>query len=249
MVEIVVHDEAGDFIETTGAYLESRECEHNLPLGLVGNLAKDPAYYGPDKAFLVSLMAAGVAIGAAVMTPPRRIILSRIEGRIEGAMAPLVGFLDKVNAPMPGVVGPAEEARAFCAAWQEARPEVEVSLEMELRVFELRQVAPIRLSSGALRAATAADCGLVAEWLFAFGEDIGEPNDIQAVRDSAAKGIAEGAFFFVGQRRAGFDGQMVAAYPPRYYGNGGLHAARISQPGLCVLLRPWADGEVVGGGI
>ena len=80
MIKIVSHGSAQDFIATSGAYLEARESEHNLPIGLVHNLARDPVYYGPDRAYLLSILEDGEPIGTAVMTSPRRVILSRIAG-------------------------------------------------------------------------------------------------------------------------------------------------------------------------
>ena len=45
MIEILSHESADDLISHTAAYLELRESEHNLPLGLMYGLAGNPQRY------------------------------------------------------------------------------------------------------------------------------------------------------------------------------------------------------------
>ena len=122
MIEIIHHADANELIALAGDCLEAHGSENNLPLGLAYALAKDPLCYGPEPPLLLSVLAQGAVIGAAVMTPPRRIILSKFIANIKEAMAHLVRHLLATKASIPGVVGPASEAQAFAACWAEAVP-------------------------------------------------------------------------------------------------------------------------------
>ena len=122
MVEIIPHADASELIALAGACLEAHESENNLPIGLAYALAEDPLRYGSELPLLLSVLEQGSAIGAAVMTPPRRIILSKFVANVKEAIAHLVRHLLATEASIPGVVGPASEAQAFAACWAEAVP-------------------------------------------------------------------------------------------------------------------------------
>ena len=93
MVEIIHHADASELIELAGTCLEAHESENNLPIGLAYALAKDPLRYGPEPPLLLSVLEQGSPIGGAVMTPPRRIILSKFIANTKEAMAHLVRYL------------------------------------------------------------------------------------------------------------------------------------------------------------
>ena len=126
------------------------------------------------------------------MTPPRRIILSKFVANVEEAMAHLVRHLLKTDAPIPGVVGPASEARAFAAYWAEAMPSAAPKETMRMRVFEARTVADVPLAAGALRLASMDDLPLMAQWVDAFSQEaLGELADRDKAEKSAARFIAD----------------------------------------------------------
>ena len=192
MIEIIHHASASELIELAGACLEAHESENNLPLGLAYALAQDPRHYGPEPPLLLSVLEQGSAVGAAVMTPPRRIILSRFVANVEEAIAHLVRHLLETDAPIPGVVGPASAAQAFAACWAEAVPSASPEETMRMRVFEVRTVADVPLSAGALRLASMDDHPLMAQWMDAFSQEaLGEPADLNKAEKSAARFIAD----------------------------------------------------------
>jgi len=141
MVKIIHHADASELIALAGACLEAHESENNLPIGLAYALAKDPLCYGSEPPLLLSVLEQSSPIGAAVMTPPRRIILSKFVAHVEEAIAHLVRYLLAMDASLPGVVGPASAAQAFAACWAEAMPSASPKETMRLRVFEARTVA------------------------------------------------------------------------------------------------------------
>ncbi len=122
MVEIIHHTDASQLIALAGACLEAHASENNLPLGLAYALAEDPQRYGSEPPLLLSVLEQGRPLGAAVMTPPRKIILSKFGAPSKEALAHLVRYLLDAAASIPGVVGPASEAQAFAACWAAAVP-------------------------------------------------------------------------------------------------------------------------------
>ena len=191
MVEIQSHDDANELISLSGAYLELNESENNLPIGLAYRLAKNPRYYGPESPLLLSILEQGRAAGVAIMTPPRRLILSRFETSVEVAMAHLTRYLRGIDAPIPGVTGPATEAQAFSECWTEEMAGISARVVMQLRVFEARTVADVPLSPGKLRLACMADHPLMTQWIATFSETIGEPVDVDSAKSNAQQYIKD----------------------------------------------------------
>ena len=189
MIEIVSHDDAQAFVATSGPYLETRESENSLPLGIAYNLARDPVHYGNDQAYLLSILENGHPVGTAVMTPPRRIILSPIMGDRDSVITNLTAHLQEVHAPIPGVVGPSIEAQAFADKWKVESDVLAMKLRMQMRVFEVREVANVPLSTGVLRLATMEDYAITTAWVSSFAEAINEPIDIETAKKDVEKCI------------------------------------------------------------
>lgn len=193
MSEIIQHTNASELIELSGAFLEMHESENNLPLGLAYALAADPLRHGSEPPLLLSVLEQSAVVGVAVMTPPRRLILSTFAAK---AMAALVRFLLEAEASIPGVVGPASAARAFSACWAEAVPNAAPRETERMRVFEARTVADVPVAAGALRSANMDDLPLVARWMDAFSQEaLGEPADLAGAEKSTKRFIAEGHLY------------------------------------------------------
>ena len=195
MVEIQSHNDANELISLSGAYLELNESENNLPIGLAYRLAENPRYYGPESPLLLSILEQGRTAGVAVMTPPRRLILSRFETSVEVAMVHLTRYLRGIDTSIPGVTGPAPEAQAFSECWTEGMTGASSKVAMRMRVFEAKTVTDIPLSPGKLRLADISDHPLMTQWIFAFSETIGEPTDVDSAKSSAQQYIEDGQLY------------------------------------------------------
>ncbi len=191
MVKIQSHNDANELISLSGAYLELNESENNLPIGLAYRLAKNPRYYGPESPLLLSILEQGRAVGVAMMTPPRRLILSRFETSVEVAMVHLTRYLRGIDTPIPGVTGPATEAQALSECWTKEMAGVLSRVAMRLRVFEARTVADVPLSPGKLRLAGISDHPFMTQWIVAFSETIGEPVDVDRAKSTAQQYIKD----------------------------------------------------------
>ncbi|MDE0327197.1 MAG: GNAT family N-acetyltransferase [Candidatus Poribacteria bacterium] len=231
MIEIRSHPHASELISLSGIYLEQNECENNLPIGLAYRLAEDPYYYTSELPVLLSILEQGQVVGVAVMTPPKRIILSRIDTDIQAAAIHLVRHLRKINIQIPGVVGPATEAQAFADGWIEGRSGVSVRLSKRMRVFEARTVADLPLSPGQMRFARPDDDPLMARWIVGLSEAIGEPVSLESAKSRTEKLITdqqlyvwdnEGPVSIAGVSRPMRNGTTIGLVytPPEHRGKG-----------------------------
>ena len=189
MVEIQSHNHASELISLSGTYLEQHESENNLPIGLVYKLAEAPHYYGSKSPLLLSILEDERVVGVAIMTPPRRIILSKIDTEFLVAMRQLVHHLRGINTRLPGVVGPAAEAQAFSDCWLEETSSVSARVATRMQVFEARNVTNASLSPGKLRLARPDDHLLMAEWIANFSVEIKEPVDLKSAKSHAERSI------------------------------------------------------------
>ena len=191
MIEIISHNHASELISLSGTYLERHESENNLPIGLAYRLAEDPYYYGSKLPLLLSILERGKVVGVVVMTPPKRIILSKIDAKIQPVIGHLVRHLRETDTQIPGVVGPMVEAQTFSEHWVEGILDIFAKIDKRMRVFEAREVADLPLSAGQLRLARPDDHLLMARWIVGLSEAIGEPADLESARSRAEKLIKD----------------------------------------------------------
>ncbi|MYC78374.1 GNAT family N-acetyltransferase [Candidatus Poribacteria bacterium] len=187
MIKIISHNHASELISLSGAYLEQNESENNLPIGLAYRLAEDPYYYGSELPLLLSILEQGRVVGVSLMTPPKRIILSRISANIQATIVHLVDHLREIDIQIPGVVGPEAEAEVFSDCWVEGILGASASIAKRMRVFEARSVTNLPLSSGKFRFARPDDHPLMAKWIAALSEAIGEPVSIDSAKSRAKR--------------------------------------------------------------
>jgi ribosomal protein S18 acetylase RimI-like enzyme len=195
-MQIRAYDSAVGFLADTRSCLELRECENNLPLGIAGRLAARPPSPQAELPLLISINDDRVMVGAAIMTPKRKLILSRIDGDTALAARALVEYLDEEEIPVPGVVGPNREAAAFAERWSTSVHGRQWEINARMRVFECRQVSDLALVDGALRRATQEDVPLAARWDFEFCAAIGEPVDLEESKRSVTGYIDEQSLHF-----------------------------------------------------
>ncbi len=191
MIEIQSHTHASELISLSGTYLERHESENNLPIGLAYRLAEDPYYYGSEVPLLLSILERGKVVGVAVMTPPKRIILSKIDAKIQPVVVHLVRHLRETDTQIPGVVGPMVEAQTFSEHWIEGIVGISAKIDKRMRVFEAREAADLPLSAGKLRLARPDDHLLMARWIVGLSEAIGEPVDLESASSRAEKLIKD----------------------------------------------------------
>lgn len=157
-MEFALVPDPAAYAERVGPFLLADELVHNLALGII-------AHARPD-GLLALVEGDGGVQCAAVMVPPRNLVISRCP-RV-GALGVLARGLHGAGIALPGVVGPAAEALAFAGAWRMAalQPAHRTTAMQLYQAHDARD--PAHPAPGAIRPAREADTDLVARWIAAF---------------------------------------------------------------------------------
>jgi predicted GNAT family acetyltransferase len=181
VMELKTFADVDGFLATAGEFLEAREAEHNLILGISSYVRDQPNTFGDRPPYFAVALADQRVVAAAIRTPPHNLVLSEID---DPAAIDLF-VADRLEDDLPGVLGPVEHARAFAERWAAAtgrpwRPRISE------RIFRLREVIAPPPVPGRLRIATPADRDLVVTWLHAFmveALDEDDPDANEALTD------------------------------------------------------------------
>lgn len=180
-VTVIRQRDARAFLGRAEAFLAAREAEHNLLLGIAGQMVGDPHSYA-DRPYLATAERGDAVVAAAMMTPPYNLQLSLVDDpRAVGAIAT---NLRAGHDRLPGVTGPVAVAAAFAERWVAATGQ-SARTGMAQRIHRLERVEPMAglAVAGAARRATAADRALLIGWTEAFlAEALGETSAEAAAR-------------------------------------------------------------------
>lgn len=191
-------DTAVQCLEHVVAYLERRDAENNLALGILYSLV-DGRTGGILQAepLLGMVENNGRPVLVFVMTPPMQMVIASVEaGPIpREAIQTAVASLAASGASVPGVVGEPETANAFAEHWG-MKLGCSYEIVMNQRIYRLDRVNEIRRGSGRLRNAEEADAGLAANWIREFSiEAGGEPMPYETAARKARANIAERSLY------------------------------------------------------
>jgi len=169
-MRVVRHETATGFLERAGAWLGRAGTENHLIHGLCSELAADAA--APDaNLWLLTVEAGDSLVGAAMMTPTRNLLITRMGERALGVLA---DFLQTEQASLPGVAGPVPEVVSFAQNWSQRTGRKPV-LHMDQLIHECRSVRPIHFAEGRLRVVDIADRERLLDWCRKFLIEVGEP--------------------------------------------------------------------------
>lgn len=189
------YSSAAAFLGAAGPYLQAREAEHNLLLGIAGRLRDEPGVYDEGPPLFATVADGDRIVAAAMRTPPYNLILSEVE---EGAAVDLLadGLTDE---ELPGAVGPPDAVRRFAERWTQWSGGG-WKVQLEERIFRLARLLPPRPVPGAMRPAGLADRDLVVEWIVAFGREALPDPDAEGAAasvDDSLAGIGRRIFLWV----------------------------------------------------
>jgi len=187
-VKVFITRDAAEFAAHTGAFLLSRPIEHNVLATVVARL--DPADCTDAPVFgWVEAGRSGAVSGAALRTPPRRLLASSMGA--ETADALMAGLLE-ADPELPGVNGPQPAASYLAQAWRRLAGGT-VEPAMSQAIYWLSQVdEPPRRPPGQSRLAERSDRGLV-EWTRAFNWEAGMP--VVGVESEVERRLGDGGLF------------------------------------------------------
>ncbi len=184
----------GDFLARTRDFLEKNEAANNLILGIAGR-NMEPAGDDVSRPLFLSVEEDDSVVLACLMTPPQGLVAFS-DGRREGeAVELLMNYLTGNSIEIPGVIGPVGISGRFAELWS-AKKGVSFELDMNQRVYELREVADVACASGFFRRADGDDIDTLAVWTAAFSaEALGEVMLHEAARELIAGKIKTGGAF------------------------------------------------------
>lgn len=193
-MRIETYSEAGAFLDKAGAFLEQAEPINSLPLGMAHQLLRTPGNTTTPP-FFATVQEGDVPQCAAVMTPPRPVLIYSPLADPHGACACLAAHLREQAWPVSGVLGPSGVATCFSELWQRQN---DVSAEAKTRMlaYVLEEVIPPPPQDGQLRTATEEDTDQVIDWMLGFLTDINEPITREKAASRFSREIAAGDFFF-----------------------------------------------------
>jgi RimJ/RimL family protein N-acetyltransferase len=206
---------ATEFLDTALTYLEKDEVVNSLMLGLAFRLSQS-APRRRNRPFLAVVEDGGELVGAALMTPPRKMVLYSQLAECQPVVAALNGALAGGRWTVPAVLGPANVADAWAEMWRVGNGRSPKPGMMQ-RIFELRQVQPLTLPPGKLRPAAADDFERVVDWIQGFHVDA----NIQDNSESAellARGKMLNGDLFLWENEAGEPVTMAAKARPTRHG-------------------------------
>jgi uncharacterized protein len=154
------------FLDAVEPFLLADEACHNLLLGIPGRVI---ARGGPvDKVYVAAAVDGDAITGAAMMTPPWNLVLSKTAHR--DAVRSLAEDAVTIHPAPPGVNGVVEAAEQFAAEWHALTGEP-AKRTLSERIHRLDAVQPVPAVSGRLRAAGEADRSLLVTWVQAFVDE------------------------------------------------------------------------------
>lgn len=165
-MELRRFDHPVSFFAHAAPFLERREAENNVLLGMRAKLEANPRLFGDEDPYLAVAESDGKVAAAAFQTPPHSFGLAPTE------KAEVVDLLaeDVRGRDLPGVFGPVELAERFAARWRELTGEG-ARVALAERVYEAREAFPPAGVPGRFRAYRPADGETVAAWMDAFGAE------------------------------------------------------------------------------
>jgi L-amino acid N-acyltransferase YncA len=188
--QVELYQDAAAFARDVAGWLEQREAENGLFLGVLAALEKHPT---ASMTVMARVASAGQTIFAALYGEINLIVSRGPDAAVEATAA----RLSSLGVDLPGVIGPAREAERFASAWARERGCGEV-LAVDQRVFELTEVCWPAPVPGRMRPILPADLELVTRWGQGFDEEALPPRErrsIDQARDRMSKRIRDGNLF------------------------------------------------------
>lgn len=190
-MEVRRFDDVAAFFAHAAPFLERREAEHNLLLGLRGRLERDRHAFGEEDPYLATVESGGAIVGVGFRTPPHSFGLSELDDP-----AAVDALVDDVRGmDLPGVFGPVALAERFVRLWPAA-----AHVALAERIYEAREAFPPEGVPGAYRDYRDEDHDVAAAWMDAF---------VAEALAGAPPPRREGGAAFIARRIADPDGGLV----------------------------------------
>ncbi len=184
---LTIHPDPRHFLASAAPFLEEREAENSLILGVAAGMADAPQ----TDAFFATMERNGRMVAAAMRTPPFNVVVTRAPDPV---LIELADTLYERDLLLPGVLAPKREAESFARIWS-IRAGTKYSLARHERIYKLREVISPPPVEGTFRRAVREDIALIAEWMEGFGDDISQPLPPDRCRQLATSAVEEGRIY------------------------------------------------------
>ena len=172
-------NEVSQDYERVRRFLLAHEAYHGLMLGLLDAILNSPERF--QQPYIAVVEEEGAVLAVVLQTPPRKLLLSRVE-KLE-AIALIAQDLHSLQAQVPGVMGTLAAARIFAQYWHALTGQSYQAGTRE-RYFQLETVQPIPHVTGKLQQATRSERELLIHWCRAFMAEVAdEPASPEEVID------------------------------------------------------------------
>ena len=171
-MKVVRFEKAEEFLDRARGWLAHAEAENNLILGICADLASRPERFEADP-YLLAIENEVELLGAALMTPPRNLIVTRAPA---AAARLLAEYLIRTGAAVPGMLGPSATAKVFAEYWEEQTGS-RCRQGMGQRTYQCDRVTLPDRGPGHLRTAAGDDLPRLAEWRGEFCREVGHAED------------------------------------------------------------------------
>jgi uncharacterized protein len=189
-VNVIQHKTAGEFLGRAGEWLERAEAENNLILGISKYFVTNEGRANV-KPYFLAIEDSGILLGAAIMTPPRHLIISRM---LDPALLALTDYFLKESIKVPGVVGPKSTTQLFADYWK-IKTEKSSRLKISQRIYACERVVVPVYSRGHLRPAIESDEALLVEWSGEFCRDAGIEDEVEYMKARIPNEIAKQSLY------------------------------------------------------
>jgi predicted GNAT family acetyltransferase len=194
-MEYKPYNNVDQFRDKVKAFLEQEEVVNNLPLGILQNLANDNSLNTNNSEPLLALVEdEGGIILVLLMTPPYNVYVYGTGPKLEDAIKLAVSEISSINIDLPGVIGPRDVADLFAKFWSSEK-DVNPTVKMNQRIYQLEKVGIEPRSPGKLRQANQNDVSLIAKWMHEFSNVTFGDLTIDVCLTRAKKAIDQGTFY------------------------------------------------------
>jgi predicted GNAT family acetyltransferase len=246
-VKVITYPDAQSFLRHTQAQLELNEAANSLMLGVSLRLVRFAQRIRTPPYLSTAEDENGLVL-AAIMTPPRKLVVYGHQGDLDEGVRILAEDLLDRGWKVPGVRGPTEVARCVARSWADISGQ-RCELERQQRVYELREVKTPVPPRGRLRLATKADLELVTGWRYEFCKAVFGQADREEVRRAALRGVEDGDIYLwederpvcmATQRRPTTNGISVSlVYTPPERRRRGYATACVGELSRLLLASGW----------
>jgi uncharacterized protein len=165
-MRVARYPSAEAFLSRAGAFLEEREAEHNLILGICSTLLDGNPYEGPP--YLAIVEDRDRLAAAAIRTPPHNLVLSEVDD--PRAVELFASDVHEAQAEIPGAMGPVGVVDRFAEAWRLLTGQA-VRRTSSQRILRADDVSVPEGVPGRARKAGPEDRDLMVRWIDEFGRE------------------------------------------------------------------------------